>query len=454
MTNLPCILTIAGSDSGGGAGIQADLKTISMQGCFGMSVITALTAQNSRGVTGIHAPEPDFVALQLKTVLDDFPVAAAKTGMLFSSGIIEAVADVLASKDFPLVVDPVCVSQSGHRLLQEDAVEALKARMIPLADLLTPNRPEAELLAGIPINTPDDAQRAIKRLLEMGAGAVLLKGGHFEKGELADGQMADWLGVSGAEPIVMPQRMVHTNHTHGTGCTLSAAIASGLGLGLELRDAVVSGQEYLNLGLRAGFGPGSGYGPPNHLAPLLRARKERSVLAELETAAKELSRAEGMNSLVPESGLNIAQALPWSVEASDVAAFEGAIVAASSGRLMIPGGAAFGVAPELANVLLGVMEGNQEVRCACIVGVDSVVFAAMREEGLGVHEAACIGEVVPEGFAGALPHALSEVGVADVVCLDGALDRKARAVVLGTDALDVVSKCIRVATRLKRRFQA
>lgn len=153
MPTPPCILTIAGSDSGGGAGIQADLKTITVIGGFGMSVITALTAQNGVGVAGIHAPEPGFVGLQLKTVREGFPIAAAKTGMLFSAEIIEAVEAGLQGREFPLVVDPVCVSQSGQRLLREDAVNALRWHILPKADLLTPNRPEAELLADMKIDS-------------------------------------------------------------------------------------------------------------------------------------------------------------------------------------------------------------------------------------------------------------------------------------------------------------
>ncbi|WP_084457865.1 bifunctional hydroxymethylpyrimidine kinase/phosphomethylpyrimidine kinase [Desulfocurvus vexinensis] len=265
------ILTIAGSDSGGGAGIQADLKTIAMLGGYGMSVITALTAQNSLGVTGIEAPTPGFVALQLTTVLTDFRVAAAKTGMLFSAPIIEAVADTLADKAFPLVVDPVCVSQSGHRLLEENAVDALRRRMLPLADLLTPNGPEAELLAGMVIDSPGAAREAVGRLLGLGARAVLLKGGHF-RGEHLDGsgqdRMADLLGLADGSFTVLEQPRVDTAHTHGTGCTLSAAIATGLGQGLGLREAVVRAQRYLNLGLRHGFAPGRGAGPPAHGAPL------------------------------------------------------------------------------------------------------------------------------------------------------------------------------------------
>ncbi len=268
MADNPCVLTIAGSDSGGGAGIQADLKTMTVLGGFGMSVITALTAQNGLGVTGIHAPEPTFVRQQLETVLQGFPVQAAKTGMLFSTPIIEVVADVFEAMRpqdrFPLVVDPVCVSQSGHRLLQEDAVDALKERMLPHARLLTPNRPEAELLAGMTIDSEKDVAEAIRRLLGMGAAAVLLKGGHFEGKET----LVDWLGVPDAAPLAMPQPKVETPNNHGTGCTLAAAIATFLARGRDLRQAVVSAQAYLNLCLRKGYAPGKGIGPPNHAASI------------------------------------------------------------------------------------------------------------------------------------------------------------------------------------------
>lgn len=169
MPTPPNILTIAGSDSGGGAGIQADLKTIMALGGYGMSVITALTAQNGLGVTGIQAPEPEFVALELETVLAGFPVAAAKTGMLFSAGIIRAISPILRRRAFPLVVDPVSVSQSGSRLLQEDAVTALKEEILPGCDLLTPNRPEAEMLTGLSIADVEDAFAAGEKLLHMGA---------------------------------------------------------------------------------------------------------------------------------------------------------------------------------------------------------------------------------------------------------------------------------------------
>ena len=262
MLQPPNILTIAGSDSGGGAGIQADIKTIMALGGYGMTVIAALTAQNGTGVSGIHAPEADFAALQLRTVLEGFPVAAAKTGMLFSADIILAITEGLRNRAFPLVVDPVSVSQSGSRLLREDAVAAMVERLIPGADLLTPNRPEAQMLAGMDISTEDDVAEAGRRMLGMGAKAVLIKGGHFDSAVM----VTDWFCLPDAAPVPLRQAHVDTANNHGTGCTLSAAIATHLGLGLPLRVAITKAQEFINLTLRKSYNPGKGCGPLNHAA--------------------------------------------------------------------------------------------------------------------------------------------------------------------------------------------
>ena len=255
MDGFPCILTIAGSDSGGGAGIQADLKTIAMLQGYGASVITALTAQNTRTVTGIHAPSAKFVAQQLRTVLDDIPVAAAKTGMLFSEPIMKAIAPILSKRKFPLVVDPVCVATSGAKLLKDEAVDAMQRVMFPLADLLTPNIPEAELFTKIRIHDREDVFKAARLLLGMGPKAVLIKGGHSDSFAATD-----WYVMQDGEPLPFMQQRVDTEFTHGTGCTLSAAIATGLGQGLEMGAAIKRAQEYLNLGLRAGYRLGEGGG--------------------------------------------------------------------------------------------------------------------------------------------------------------------------------------------------
>ncbi len=266
----PCVVTIAGSDSGAGAGVQADLKSIIACGGYGLTVITALTAQNGLGVSGIHAPPPAFVLQQLDAVLEGFPVRAGKTGMLFSSAIIEAVADRLATRPFPLVVDPVSVSQSGHRLLEPDAVTALQERMLPLADLATPNRPEAEMLAGMPIRTIHDAAEACRRILAMGPAAVLLKGGHMPQEQGADEDiLTDWLALPGKPLLPLTHERVRTPNLHGTGCALSASIATFLGRGLSVEDAVKRAQVYLTACLAASYRPGQGAGPPNHIAPIV-----------------------------------------------------------------------------------------------------------------------------------------------------------------------------------------
>lgn len=267
---IPNILTIAGSDSGGGAGIQADLKTITMLGAYCMTAITALTSQNGLGVTGIHAPDADFTSLQLRTIRDGFPIAAAKTGMLFDKHIIEAVAKALEGRAFPLVVDPVCISQSGHQLLKEDAVNALKWYIIPHADLLTPNAPEAAILAEIPLHSHDDIPRVFERLFMLGPRAILIKGGHL--GLQEGNQYIDWLAFADEAPIALLQPAVATPNNHGTGCTLSAAIATFLGFGLPLQEAIVKAQAFLHEALVHSYTPGLGTGPPNHAAQWLNRK--------------------------------------------------------------------------------------------------------------------------------------------------------------------------------------
>ena len=259
MPTPPNILTIAGSDSGGGAGIQADLKTIQALGGYGMSAITALTAQNGCTVTGIFPVTAAFVVEQMTTIFAGFRVHAAKTGMLFSADIIEAVAQVLKTATFPLVIDPVAVSQSGSRLLEEEAIEALTTELLPLATLLTPNIPEAEMLTGIKISQKKDIYACGEKLLTK-VPACLIKGGHLAASIL----VTDYLFERGQDPLELPQAHIDTNNNHGTGCTLSAAIATELGKGLALEVAVRRGQAFLHEALVQSYAPGKGAGPVNH----------------------------------------------------------------------------------------------------------------------------------------------------------------------------------------------
>ncbi len=255
------ILTIAGSDSGGGAGIQADLKTIMAHGCYGLSAVVALTAQNTRGVQAIHDAPAEFVRAQLDAVLSDIGCDAAKTGMLSRADTIETVADRCAVFAVPnLVVDPVMVSKSGHKLLRDDAIGALTRRLIPMARLITPNAEEAAVLLGREVRTVEDAKAAAGELGRLGSRAVLVKGGHLSETDRA----VDVLWEPGGLTVFDGARL-DARHTHGTGCTLSAAIASNLGLGLSLVDAVRDAREWLRRAMECAFEIGGGTGPVNHL---------------------------------------------------------------------------------------------------------------------------------------------------------------------------------------------
>ena len=254
------VLIVAGSDSGGGAGIQADIKTVTALGGYAATAITALTAQNTRGVFGVVGVAPDFIQQQMRLVLDDIGADTIKTGMLHAAEVIEAVCEVLDSLDppLPLVADPVMVAQSGDPLLDPDAMDALAGRLLPRAALLTPNAPEAERLTGLTIGTVDDMVLAAGRLLAMGPGAVLLKGGHLA-GETVHDVLAT---AEGTETFESPR--LNTPHTHGTGCTLASAIAAGLARKLPLREAVVRARAYLHEAIRTAPGLGGGHGPVNH----------------------------------------------------------------------------------------------------------------------------------------------------------------------------------------------
>ena len=245
---VPKCLTIAGSDSGGGAGVQADLKAFAAAGCFGMSAIVALTAQNTTGVTAVHEVPPAFVRSQLEAVLGDIGVDAAKTGMLFSRPVIETVADVLVDYPLPLVVDPVMVASSGARLLEEDAVETLVARLFPLATVVTPNLPEAEALVGA-----GPKRELAARLVELGARAAIVTGGH--------GEPVDHL-FDGEQHVEIPVERVESGATHGAGCTHSATLAALLARGLSLEDAARGAAEAASRAVAQGLADiGKGDGP-------------------------------------------------------------------------------------------------------------------------------------------------------------------------------------------------
>jgi hydroxymethylpyrimidine/phosphomethylpyrimidine kinase len=252
-------LTIAGSDSGAGAGIQADLKTFAAHRVYGTTAITAVTAQNTLGVTMWQAMPADLVTAQIEAIAGDIGADAVKVGMLGNAAIVEAVAAAIAELDLPLVVvDPVMVAKGGDRLLEEDAIDALRAELLPRAHIVTPNAPEAEVLSGLTIRSIEDMRLAAARILELGPRVVLVKGGHLGGDESVD------VFCSAHDSFEIRKPRVATRHTHGTGCTLSSAIAANLALGRDERDAVLRAREYLDGAIRHASGIGRGHGPLEH----------------------------------------------------------------------------------------------------------------------------------------------------------------------------------------------
>ena len=259
---LPVALTIAGSDSGGGAGIQADLKTFHAFGAFGTSAITAITAQNTRGVTAVHAVPAEIVRAQIHAVATDFQVRAFKTGMLASRELVALVAASIREEGLTnYVLDPVMVATSGDRLLDRDAESAITTALLPLCAVVTPNLDEAAILAGFPVEDEAGMRRAGAYLLQHGARAALIKGGHLEGDQIVD------VFFDGSEIEIFRKQRRDTTSTHGTGCTLSAAIAAGLAHGRPIRDAVRSALDYVDRAIAAAPGLGSGHGPLNHFVP-------------------------------------------------------------------------------------------------------------------------------------------------------------------------------------------
>ena len=253
----PLALTIAGSDSGGGAGIQADLKTMQAFGVHGMSVIAAVTAQNSVGVTGVWELPADAVRAQIRAVLDDIGADAIKTGMLGSAGMVEAVADELVGYGGPLVVDPVAVSKHGETLIPDDALHAMRRRLLPLATVVTPNLDEVRRLTGVEVHEASQLPEAAEALLAYGPKWVLVKGGHLQ------GDAIDLL-TDGDARVELRSPRLDNRHTHGTGCTLASAICAELAKGTELVPAVWAAKEYVSGAIAAGFALGAGIGPVDH----------------------------------------------------------------------------------------------------------------------------------------------------------------------------------------------
>ncbi len=343
-------LTIAGSDSGGGAGIQADLKTFAAMGVHGVSIITSLTAQNTRRVEAIHDAPLDFIRAQFKAVHNDFDVGAAKTGMLSTKDIIAAVAE--EAGDYPLVVDPVMVAQSGDRLLREDAVATLKNLLLPRAFVVTPNIPEAEVLTGLRIKSIQMMKKACAAITKLGC-SVVVKGGHLNA--------IDVLYHEGEYHVYKGEKKPF--QVHGAGCTFASAITAGLAKGMDLPDVVAGAKRLISIAIEASYKPGKGARVANQFGRILEKAERYNVLEELRMAVEELQRNKKAQLIVPQVGMNMAYALPNAIGLGDVAGVKGRIVRVED-RVVSVGQVEFGATKHVGSVVLAAMKHDPAVRAA------------------------------------------------------------------------------------------
>ncbi len=371
MKQVSTVLTIAGSDPSGGAGIQADIKTISAYELFATSVITSITAQNSKGVQATFDLEPETVEAQLKAVLEDAKPAAVKTGMLGNEALVECVARRLKKARIKnLVVDPVIKSSSGRTLLSKKGVTALKEKLLPLALLVTPNLPEAEILSGVRIARPQDRLKAAKAICKLGVRNVLIKGGHSKKN-------ADDFYYDGKRVEIFKGKRIGKGDWHGTGCVLSAAIASGLVLGLGLSAAIQRAKGWVTAGIAGGVDTGNGSGNVNPMAYVFASQKRFEVIQGL-SAAVEILKQNRIGILIPEVQSNIGVGLPDALGTEDVAAIPGRIVK-NGNDIFTVAAPQFGASQHVAKIVLTAMQFDPTIRAVMNIKFTDPILKACRK---------------------------------------------------------------------------
>jgi len=443
------VLTVAGSDSGGGAGLQQDLKVFTVLGTYGSSVVTAITVQNTLGVHAVEPVDPDFVVKQLNAVLEDIRPVAVKTGMLATAEIVETVADRLgryANKGAVIVVDPVMISKSGYRLLDQDAVDVLKNKLLPVADVFTPNIPEAEALLGRRIQTPEDMRFAAADLLELAdCPSVVLKGGHLHTHD-----PVDILAYKEGVVEITGNRISTTRHTHGTGCTFSAALLVFLARGLGMEKAVRKAKEFVTRAIRGAVPVGKGISPTNPLSMIENDIARYPVIEALEKAWKHLL-SFPCRPLVPEVQINLGYALPWASSVQDVAAFPGRIVALEEGVARIRG-PAYGASSHVARIILTAMGHDRTCRSAMNIRYDpgylkraqdlGYLMAGFSRKDEPIEVKAREGSTLVWGVRRAIEGAGM---VPDIIHDSGDIGKEPIIRILGHDPLEAVDKALRLA---------
>jgi len=440
------ILTIAGSDSGGGAGIQADLKAITLLGGYGMSVITALTAQNTLGVQAIHEVPAPFVEKQIDSVLSDIGADAIKTGMLANAEIIEVVAKKVKQYQVKkVVVDPVMVAKSGGPLLKKDAKDALIKQLLPLSMVVTPNLMEASVLTGFKVISIEEMKKAAHRIYELGSKYVVVKGGHLR------GKAIDLL-YDGERYEEIEGPRIEMKNTHGTGCTFASAIATLLARGDSVSEAVRKAKIFITMAIQSGLTLGKGTGPTNPSAYVLREMERYRVVRELKKAV-DLLKEEKLGYLIPEVSSNLGYALPNAEGIEDVAAFPGRIVRYKDSVATISD-PEFGASQHIANIILTVMKFDPEYCSAMNIRYSKENVTKLRGKGflIGHFDRRFEPKRVKQREGSSLEWGLGEVlkklrQVPDFVYDEGDVGKEPMIRVLGKNPIEVVEKILNAVSK-------
>jgi hydroxymethylpyrimidine kinase/phosphomethylpyrimidine kinase len=438
------ILTIAGSDSGGGAGIQADLKAITLLGGYGMSVLTALTAQNTVGVQEIHEIPAQFVEKQIDSVLSDIGADAVKTGMLVNQAIIEVVSKKIKQyKVKKVVVDPVMVSKSGTHLLRKDAQDALIKKLIPLAWVITPNLMEASALTGLEVNSSAGMKKAAHLIYELGAKHVVVKGGHLK------GMAVDLL-YDGRDYNEMEGPRIKSQNTHGTGCTFASAIATLLAREDTVYEAVRKAKAFITMAIQSGLSLGKGAGPTNPSAYVLREMERYRVILELKKAVEVLEEGK-IGHLIPEVFSNLGYALPQAEGIEDVAAFPGRIVRFRD-SVATHSDPEFGASEHVANIILTVMKFDPEYCSAMNIRYSKENIAQLTRKGFLIghfnrkHEPKRVKEKEGSSLEWGVGGVLRKMKrVPDFIYDEGDVGKEPMIRVLGKNPLEVIQKILKIA---------
>lgn len=446
---IPVAITIAGSDSGGGAGIQADLKTFAAIGVHGTTAITSITAQNTQGVTAIVDLEAEIIKRQIQAVAEDTGIDAGKTGMLHTEKIIKAVASEVSKYQFPLVVDPVMVAKSGAPLLKPEAMDSLKTHLLPRATVVTPNKFEAEKLGNRTIGNLEDAKTAAKEISEIGPEAVVVKGGHVNL------QYAtDVLYYKGKYEIFETQ-WLDVKTTHGTGCSFSAAIAAELAKGKDVPLAVKNAKMFITHAIKFGLNIGKGHGPVNPLASLYQEASRYHVLKNVKEAKQMLETSPEIFKLVPEVGMNVAMAVPYAESLDDVAAIEGRLVR-TVGKVKAVGNVSFGCSSHLARYLLTITEHDPYKKASINLKFSEDILDFLKQRGLEIsfydrkEEPEEIKKVEGMTIPWGVKEAIKRAGkVPDVIYHRGEIGKEPMIVIFGEQACDVAKLAIQLAKKMK-----